>query len=191
MATICPLCEQGSLTTLLVDETINYRGEKLIVENVAISSCALCGDELVLPEQARSNERLFADAKRRQDHLYTSDEIVAWRKALNLTQVQAAQLLGGGTNAFSKYERGEVMQARSMDLLMRVVRSVPGAREFLEEFANGVVEKRVVRRLSATAAACEQWVPEGSGNVVAVSFAPSRAAANDHAAQYTPMVAYG
>ena len=119
----------------VVDEVINYAGKKLLVKNLAISRCSNCAEELVLPEQARANERVFADTKRTEEGLLTSAEIVAWRANLQLTQAQAAKLLGGGVNAFSKYERGEVIQSRSMDLLMRVVLESEEARTILAKRA--------------------------------------------------------
>ena len=39
---------------------------------------------------------------------------------MKLTQEEAAKVFGGGVNAFSKYERGEVTQSAAMDKLIRV-----------------------------------------------------------------------
>jgi len=39
---------------------------------------------------------------------------------LGLTQHAASSIFGGGLNAFSKYERGEVIQSKAMDKLIRV-----------------------------------------------------------------------
>jgi len=43
-----------------------------------------------------------------------------------LTQKDASSLFGGGANAFSKYERGDVIQSDAMDRLMRLVKQHPG-----------------------------------------------------------------
>jgi len=40
-----------------------------------------------------------------------------------LSQREASELFGGGPNAFSKYERGEIIQSKSTDVLMRLVSS--------------------------------------------------------------------
>jgi Cys-tRNA synthase (O-phospho-L-seryl-tRNA:Cys-tRNA synthase) len=61
-----------------------------------------------------------------------------------LSQQKAAQLLGGGVNAFSKYERGEVMQSRSMDLLMRMYNEVPDVRDRLATLSGTVTDRRWV-----------------------------------------------
>lgn len=131
----CPLCGLDALQQVLVDETMNYAGTTLLVRDVAISRCDACGGEVVLPDQVKVNSLRFADAKRIHDDLKTSREIRAWRTRLNLTQAQASTLLGGGVNAFSKYERGEVIQSRPMDLLMRVAEQFRDARGFLFERA--------------------------------------------------------
>lgn len=131
MSEKCPHCERGDLEARTVDETIRYNGSDLVVHGIEISACPVCSEELVLPEQARANELRFADAKRVHDGSMTSGEIVSWRKRHRLSQAQAAALLGGGVNAFSKYERGEVMQSKAMDLLMRAIDAVPSLLTFL------------------------------------------------------------
>ncbi len=136
MSVKCPHCERGDLEPRIVEESIRYGGSNLVVQGIEISVCPVCNEELVLPEQAKANELRFADAKRKHDGLMTSGEIVAWRKRHRLSQADAASLLGGGVNAFSKYERGEVTQSKAMDLLMRACQAVPGVLSFLKAESN-------------------------------------------------------
>lgn len=133
MSATCPLCELGELESRTVIEEIRYRETVLTVRDVELSVCPKCGAELALPPQAKNNERRFADAKRAHDGLLTSREIVAWRKRHGLTQQKAAALVGGGVNAFSKYERGEVVQSQAVDTLMRSVDQVHGMLAYLSE----------------------------------------------------------
>jgi hypothetical protein len=44
---------------------------------------------------------------------------------LDLTQANAAEIFGGGQNAFSKYERGEVVQSLAMDRILRFFAAAP------------------------------------------------------------------
>lgn len=177
MASICPLCEIGTLQSAVVDESIDYNGTMLQVRNVAISRCDNCGEELVLPKQARANERLFADAKRHHDQLLTSVEICAWRNNLGVTQAEAAKIVGGGVNAFSKYERGEVIQSRPMDLLMRVVAAVPEARAFVFAHAEMGV---VVHKTLAQPARMTDWTPDGFFPSIVASIKRRQAANEEH-----------
>jgi len=64
-------------------------------------------------------------AKRRADGLLSPEEIRHAREALGLTQHKAAEVFGGGRNAFSKYERGEVAQSVAMDRLIRLCLAHP------------------------------------------------------------------
>src|SRR5690606_39913720 len=57
------------------------------------------------------------------------------RETLRLTQGQAAELFGGGANAFSKCERGDVIQSVAMDRLIRLSLAFPFALDLLRGFA--------------------------------------------------------
>lgn len=135
MTDICPACEQGVLAPSSNTEMLAYGGVELAVQGIQYSVCPVCGEEVVLEAQSKKNELRYADAKRVHDGLLTSKEIVAWRQNLGLSQQDAALLLGGGLNAFSKYERGEVIQSRSMDLLIRVSEQTSGVSAFLADRA--------------------------------------------------------
>lgn len=84
---------------------------------------AAAGDELVLQERARQ-----------------SKEIRRIRRKLGLSQIAAAQLTGGGHNAFSRYERGEVTPLPAVVNLFRLLDRHP---ELLKDL---VTSKRRVRK---------------------------------------------
>jgi len=117
--TNCPVCVIGELSMLNATDGIQYKNQTLTVQ-VEYCVCAQCGEEMILPEQIKRNDCRMRDAWRKADGLLTGEEIVALRKKLGLTQQQASQMFGGGQNAFSKYERGEVTQSEAMDKLMRL-----------------------------------------------------------------------
>src|SRR6056297_3139624 len=121
----CPDCETGELHLERYNEEFEYHGQTLTVEGLECLTCDHCGAEIIRPEEIRHGDKLFADARRRADGLLTGTEIVRIRKNLGLTQRQAAELFGGGANAFSKYERGDVTQSAAMDRLMRMVARFP------------------------------------------------------------------
>jgi HTH-type transcriptional regulator/antitoxin MqsA len=130
MASVCPNCEVGTLSATTSTETITYEGKPLNVQ-MEFSVCGVCHEEIVTPEQARANDVRFADAKREASELLSSGEIRAVLKRCELSQADAARVFGGGVNAFSRYERGEVVQSKQMDLLLRVSRDLPVARDYL------------------------------------------------------------
>ena len=55
------------------------------------------------------------------DKLLTPDEIKAARKALRLNQGEAAKICGGGKNAFSRYESGEILIPRAASNLLTLL----------------------------------------------------------------------
>lgn len=123
---LCPVCEEGQLSLHRSSRILTYRGQPLRVDDLEHSECALCGADPVLQDQIKRNHRKVVDAKRRMDGLLTGDEVRAVRERLGLSQKAAAVAFGGGTNAFSKYERGDVNQSVAMDRLMRLVALYPG-----------------------------------------------------------------
>ncbi len=122
---ICPVCDEGHLTPRLYSDHFKHNTGSVFVEGLEYCGCDLCGADPVLADQIKRNHLKIADAKRKADGLFTGDEIRTIRAMLGLTQQAAAQLIGGGTNAFSKYERGDVLQSVGMDRLLTAVAVFP------------------------------------------------------------------
>ena len=117
--TNCTNCKSGNVRTDTVVEDVLHKGNKIQVP-IEYSVCAVCGREFILKSQILRNEVVFRNAKKKYDGLLSSEAIAQARKKLSITQEQASLIFGGGKNAFSKYERGEVSQSVAMDKLMRV-----------------------------------------------------------------------
>ena len=112
--------------------------------------CPQCDEEGILnPEHLRATRKALHDFHARVDGFLTSHEVKSIRKALKLTQQEAAAFFGGGPNAFSRYERGEVMQSRATDNLLRLLHRDPGQMKHLvkapSERAKSPGDKRVRR----------------------------------------------
>ncbi|PHR10340.1 MAG: hypothetical protein COA41_20900 [Sphingopyxis sp.] len=129
----CPVCGEGHLSTQAVNETIEYKGQTGDVQ-MLLAVCDLCGVEHAGPEHLRANKRSVVALHKRMDGLLTGREVREVREALDLTQVVAARVFGGGPVAFSKYENDEVSQSESMDRLLRVAKAVPQAFAWLAEY---------------------------------------------------------
>lgn len=117
---ICPICEEAELTQSEYQGQLEYSGQTLEVNDLECWHCPACEADPVFPDQARRNHRRYQDARRRADGLLTSEQIIRTLDRLRITQVQAAEIFGGGQNAFSKYVRGEVIQSVAMDRLIRL-----------------------------------------------------------------------
>ncbi|MCX9553671.1 type II toxin-antitoxin system MqsA family antitoxin, partial [Vibrio cholerae] len=112
----CKVCKSNAVEALTDYEDISYKGSVLRIK-VEYSLCNACGREFLSKEQIMKNDRVLRDAKKVHDGLFSSKEIADARIKLGLTQEQASIVFGGGRNAFSKYERGEVSQSAAMDKL--------------------------------------------------------------------------
>lgn len=122
---ICPVCEEGHLHEDHFAGEFKHGNQTVHVDDLECYRCDVCGADPVLEDQIRRNHLKVADAKRRMDGLLSGDEIKATREFLHLSQSEAAELFGGGANAFSKYERGDVLQSKPMDRLLRLSARFP------------------------------------------------------------------
>jgi HTH-type transcriptional regulator/antitoxin MqsA len=187
MTNVCPHCEAGTLSPTRSTEAINFEGTTLNVE-MEFSVCDHCHEEIVTPAQAKANDVRFADAKRGASGLLTASEIKATLCVCDLSQADAARVFGGGVNAFSRYERGEVIQSKQMDLLLRVSRDVPVARAYFldlagiskgpwEEMPGVVVQMRPGRVPAAAARSTKKFDRIESAEAVDVDWQPVAAQA--------------
>lgn len=119
MSIQCVRCNQGSVNVLTDTATVNYK-DKTLSYSMCYSLCANCGYEFISTDQIKQNDQAFKKAKCESDGLLTPQEIRNARDTLGINQDLAASIFGGGKNAFSKYERGEVTQSQAMDTLIRL-----------------------------------------------------------------------
>ena len=117
--THCIVCKSKDIKTLTAVENVLYKGNRLHIP-LEYSVCNECGREFVPKPQILSGEIAVRKAKKKFDGLLSAEEIVRARAKLSISQEQASKVFGGGKNAFSKYERGEVSQSVAMDKLIRV-----------------------------------------------------------------------
>lgn len=121
----CPVCGEGTLTPETYSEQMEHNGKLLTVSGLERYRCSQCDADPVLRDQIRRNQVRLCDARRLADGFITGEQIRALRERLGLSQPEAAGIFGGGANAFSKYERGEVIQSLPMDRLLRCAEAFP------------------------------------------------------------------
>jgi len=127
----CPECGGAELVTGRRDLPYTYRGESTVFEDVQGQWCPLCGEGVLSKEEdERLDEIAFAFNKEVNAALVDPTFIVAVRKKLHLDQKEAAQLFGGGVNAFSRYETGRTKPPLSLVQLLRLLDRHP---DLLEE----------------------------------------------------------
>ncbi|WP_110693272.1 type II toxin-antitoxin system MqsA family antitoxin [Salinicola halophyticus] len=140
----CVVCG-GSVSLKSAIDYLEYNGKTIPVPGVQYFQCQCCGEEFADSRLHKHNSTCFADAKRAADSLLKGSEIRDIRVKYSITQSQAAKIFGGGVNAFSKYERGEVIQSKSMDKLMRVADRFPQVYVYLCEMEKESVSSKWAR----------------------------------------------
>lgn len=72
---------------------------------------------------------------RRKHGLLSADEIRSLRERFGLTQAELARLLRLGANTVSRWEAGRNAQTSAMDMLLRLIRDLPGSIEYRRDHA--------------------------------------------------------
>jgi HTH-type transcriptional regulator / antitoxin MqsA len=130
----CPLCGEGELKRELRAVPYTYRGTTVEVEQPG-DWCSACGEGALSVEDMAATAKACHDMIATKEGLLTCDEIRRIRTKLGLSQADAAELFGGGVNAFSRYERGVTMQPRALDQLLRLLDRHPNQVEELHHAA--------------------------------------------------------
>ena len=126
----CSSCGTPCMVYGRRDITRDFEGASITVPEVEGWFCTACGElEFDSAESGRSFfERVTV--LQQQERTRQAAELHAIRKRLKLTQRQAAELFGGGANAFSDYERGTTRPSRSTVMLLHLLDHHP---ELLQE----------------------------------------------------------
>ncbi len=133
----CPVCGVGRLVERHHEKKSEIDGHPFVIRGLLHSVCDHCDERVTTPAQSRHNKKMIADARTQavaeRDRLqrFKPADVLRIRKRLGLTQAQAARVFGGGANAFSKYENGEVAPSDGMEKLLRLADSVPAAAQWL------------------------------------------------------------
>jgi putative zinc finger/helix-turn-helix YgiT family protein len=110
-------------------------GEEVGVPKAAHLRCPKCGEVVLRRDQARALREAALALYRTKHDLLSGDEIRSIRERHDLTQGQMAALLRLGANTLSRWESGRNVQTAAMDVLMRLIRDVPGTLDYLRHQA--------------------------------------------------------
>lgn len=118
----CPACGAAKLVRDTRDLTHIYKGETTTIPDVTGQFCPAC-DEAVLDveESARVSAAMLDFNKQVNASIVDPAFIASVRKKLALDQREAAEIFGGGVNAFSRYENGKTKPPLALIKLLRVL----------------------------------------------------------------------
>mgnify|MGYP003596634535 CR=1 FL=1 len=118
----CPGCGAAELIHDTRDMPYVYKGEHTTIPEVAGDFCPACGEVVLNREHGDRYSDLIGAFQRQVNAAYVDPAYIAKvRKKFNLDQREAAEIFGGGVNAFSRYENGKTKPPLALVKLLKVL----------------------------------------------------------------------
>lgn len=129
----CPVCGAAELIHDTRDMSYTYKGESTTIPSVTADFCPACGEAILDREHGDRYSEMVGSFQRQVNSAYVDPAFIAKvRRKLDLDQRQAAELFGGGVNAFSRYENGKTKPPLALVKLLRLLDRHP---ELLDEIS--------------------------------------------------------
>lgn len=122
----CPVCGAAELIHDTRDLPYTYKGETFTIGAVSGDFCPACAEAIL--DSAESNRvmgEMRAFSKQVNASIVDPSFIMNVRKKLNLDQREAAEIFGGGINAFSRYETGKTKPPLALIKLFKLLDRYP------------------------------------------------------------------
>ena len=122
----CPMCSAAELVHDTRDLPYTYKGESTTIPGVTGDFCPACGESILdAAESTRTSSMMLDFNKQVNASIVDPAFIVSVRRKLALDQREAAEIFGGGVNAFSRYENGKTKPPLGLVKLLRVLERHP------------------------------------------------------------------
>lgn len=113
---------------------ISYKGLSVTIDMPGWY-CEDSDESVHTGEDMQVSDAALKQLKIEVEKLLPPTEVKRIRMKMGLTQQQAGAIIGGGPNAFQKYEGGEVMVSKGISNLLRLLERHPEDIEELKKFA--------------------------------------------------------
>lgn len=118
----CPICAQAELVHDTRDIPYIYKGESTTLPEVTGDFCPACAEVVLDMNEAERTGALMREFSKQVNASIVDPGFIAdVRKKLNLDQREAAEIFGGGVNAFSRYENGKTKPPLALIKLLKVL----------------------------------------------------------------------
>ena len=118
----CPCCGAAELIHDTRDQTYTYKGESTVIPDVTGDFCPACAEVILDRQQGdRYSAAIGAFQKQVNASIVDPGFIISVRKKLDLDQREAAEIFGGGVNAFSRYENGKTKPPLALVKLLKLL----------------------------------------------------------------------
>lgn len=118
----CPSCAAAKLVHDTRDLPYTYKNESTTIPAVTGDFCLACGEAVLdAGESARVSAAMLGFNKQVNASIVDPNFIANVRKKLALDQREAAEIFGGGVNAFSRYENGKTKPPLALVKLLKLL----------------------------------------------------------------------
>lgn len=118
----CPTCTAAELIHDTRDITYVYKGESTLIPGVTGDFCPACDESILDAAESRRTMELMQEFNKQVNtSIVDPGFITKVRKKLALDQREAAEIFGGGVNAFSRYENGKTRPPLALVKLLKVL----------------------------------------------------------------------
>jgi HTH-type transcriptional regulator/antitoxin MqsA len=118
----CPVCGAAELIHDTRDLPYTYKGETTVIAAVTGDFCPACAESVLdAAESNRVMREMRAFSKQVNAAIVDPSFITDVRKKLDLDQREAAEIFGGGINAFSRYENGKTKPPLALVKLFKLL----------------------------------------------------------------------
>ena len=119
----CPNCVPAmKLVRDTRDLPYTYKGETTLIPDVTGDFCPGCEEAVLdMAESARVSAAMLDFNKQVNASIVDPGLITRIRKKLSLDQREAAEIFGGGINAFSRYENGKTSPPLALVKLLKLL----------------------------------------------------------------------
>ncbi|MBI1905238.1 MAG: type II toxin-antitoxin system MqsA family antitoxin [Rhodocyclales bacterium] len=122
----CPVCGAAELIHDTRDLPYTYKGETTVIPAVTADFCPACDESITdMAETERVMREMQTFNKQVNAAIVDPAFIASVRKKLHLGQREAAEIFGGGINAFSRYENGKTKPPLALVKLLKVLNRHP------------------------------------------------------------------
>jgi HTH-type transcriptional regulator / antitoxin MqsA len=118
----CPVCGAAELIQDTRDLPYTYKGETTSIPMVTGDFCPACAESVLdAVESDRVMREMRTFSKQVNAAIIDPRFIAVVRKKLKLDQREAAEIFGGGVNAFSRYETGRTKPPLALVKLLKML----------------------------------------------------------------------
>lgn len=118
----CPSCGAAELVHDTRDLPYTYKNESTLIPAVTGEFCPACGETVLdVSESTRISRAMLTFNKQVNASIVDPGFITTVRKKLELDQREAAEIFGGGANAFSRYENGKTKPPVALVKLLKLL----------------------------------------------------------------------